>query len=544
MNSVTMKFKSIISPRWLWVIVLITTVFLVLCGTAFLGGLGPVDARVASALPTVLTLLSWLAGLTAVFALLTLIAMHRHAPRNPDGEPNPENGEQEWRLTSILEYSSDFIGLARIGGDLFYMNKTARELTGLGQNEALDPLSIRDLFSEEDANELLGRIFPTILRKGKWEGELKVRNMITGEVIPLESHTYAIRSPQTGEMIAIANCAPSCDHIRKLLAPSAPKATNECLLEVTAPLARALRATVSTYPDESGQPAGHVLILHDITREREIEQLKTDFVASVSHELRTPLTSIKGFTSTILNDEEMPDQTRRHFLNVINAETDRLAALIEDLLEISRIENGNIQLQSQAIDMQKVIDRTLEILDSRIRDKDLELLREIPESLLRLISDPNVLQRILLNLLSNAIKFTPPSRVHWRASDRRGRRRPDSPGRFRHGHGHSTPGDSSPFRPFLSRTPAGCGDCRHRPGPGDHEKTRRAPGGIHHRGKQAERPYHVHDPPALPGGHRAGGAGRRPGPGGLSEDEHYLRYGCRLIHAQTVLVEKTDGADR
>ncbi len=163
----------------------------------------------------------------------------------------------------------------------------------------------------------------------------------------------------------------------------------------------------SAWLDPAGRVAGRVLILRDVTRELEIDRLKTDFVGSVSHELRTPLTSIKGFTKALRQDGSMGEVMRNQFLDIIDKETLRLEALIEDLLEISRLESGRFRLERHPVDMAGLIGATCETLKPMIEAACLNLRLDLAEPLPTPIGDRTALQRVLINIISNAVKFTP-----------------------------------------------------------------------------------------------------------------------------------------
>ncbi len=111
--------------------------------------------------------------------------------------------------------------------------------------------------------------------------------------------------------------------------------------------------------NSEGASLGAVVAIRNVSREREVDRMKNDFTSSVSHELRTPLTSIKAYTATILNDPKMPEETRRQFLTIIDEESNRLAALIEDLLEVSRIESGTAEMLREPVDIAVIIETVL-----------------------------------------------------------------------------------------------------------------------------------------------------------------------------------------
>ncbi|MBW3637084.1 MAG: GAF domain-containing protein [Armatimonadetes bacterium] len=162
--------------------------------------------------------------------------------------------------------------------------------------------------------------------------------------------------------------------------------------------------------ERNGFPAvlGAVMIFNDITEIRNVERMKTAFVSTVSHELRTPLTSIKGFVATLLQDTEgyFDAESRQEFYQIIDAECDRLRRLIEDLLNVSRIESGRaLHMNWGLFEPLVVIEKVLQAQRS-YTDKHrliLDFSGEVP----RLLGDSDKFDQILTNLLSNAIKYSP-----------------------------------------------------------------------------------------------------------------------------------------
>ncbi len=150
-----------------------------------------------------------------------------------------------------------------------------------------------------------------------------------------------------------------------------------------------------------------VAIFNDITEIRRVERMKTAFVSTVSHELRTPLTSIKGFISTLLEDDEgmYDDETRREFLIIINEECDRLTRLISDLLNVSKIESGRgLDLQLSDVDLQQLLQRVAS--NHQPYSKKHQINAEAPDDL-TIRADADKLTQILDNLVGNAVKYSP-----------------------------------------------------------------------------------------------------------------------------------------
>jgi PAS domain S-box-containing protein len=150
-----------------------------------------------------------------------------------------------------------------------------------------------------------------------------------------------------------------------------------------------------------------VAIFNDITEIRRVERMKTAFVSTVSHELRTPLTSIKGFISTLLEDDEgmYDDETRREFLIIINEECDRLTRLISDLLNVSKIESGRgLDLQLSDVELPRLLHRIASSHQPYTKKHDISA--SVPDGL-TVRADADKLTQILDNLVGNAVKYSP-----------------------------------------------------------------------------------------------------------------------------------------
>ena len=139
----------------------------------------------------------------------------------------------------------------------------------------------------------------------------------------------------------------------------------------------------------------------------QINHLKNEFISMVSHELRTPLTTIKGFVSIVLNEETGPlNDQQQHFLETSDRAIDRLTLLVSDLLDISRIEAGQIKMQLRPISVREVIERLSTSFAPQLKAQSLFLNVEIGEHLPRVMADPDRIAQVLDNLLTNALKFT------------------------------------------------------------------------------------------------------------------------------------------
>lgn len=152
---------------------------------------------------------------------------------------------------------------------------------------------------------------------------------------------------------------------------------------------------------------GAVLVFHDITSLRELEKIRKDFVANVSHELRTPVASIKGYAETLLDGALEDKNNAKDFLKIIYTDIDRLARLIDDLLNLSRIESGKFKMNLQLCAIAPIIKGVVSRLNKQARDKSITIKTNIPEKLDSLLIDETRIAQVLFNLIDNAIKYIP-----------------------------------------------------------------------------------------------------------------------------------------
>jgi PAS domain S-box-containing protein len=164
-----------------------------------------------------------------------------------------------------------------------------------------------------------------------------------------------------------------------------------------------LRLEVFNVNDEEGIPIGRGIFFHDITADRELDRMKSSLVSTVSHELRTPLAAIKGYASTMLAEDVEWDRASQHeFLTIISDESDRLTNLVNNLLDLSRIEAGSLRLARENCDIKETISRAAK--QARLtpgNGLEIQLEAKLPE----LYADPPRLESILRNLIENAVKY-------------------------------------------------------------------------------------------------------------------------------------------
>ncbi|HWI52807.1 MAG TPA: response regulator [Symbiobacteriaceae bacterium] len=159
--------------------------------------------------------------------------------------------------------------------------------------------------------------------------------------------------------------------------------------------------------DEVGRVIGRIYVYRDITKETEVDRMKSEFIATVSHELRTPMTSIKGSLGLVLGGIAGPlPEDAKDLLSIAQNNTDRLIRLINDILDISRIEAGKMEIKRAPLSIADAIHRAVRELEGFANQRGILIEAELPDDLPRAVADYDRLQQVLVNLLSNAIKFS------------------------------------------------------------------------------------------------------------------------------------------
>ena len=175
---------------------------------------------------------------------------------------------------------------------------------------------------------------------------------------------------------------------------------------------RCLQVNATALLDRGGKQQGMILVFHDLTRLKQLENTRQEFVANVSHELRTPLSMIKGYVETLINCAKDDPNVAARFLKTIEKHTDRLTYLIEDLLTISRLESGQIVLNIQKVELRSVAEDVIDDLQSRAEDKKVILENQVPDDVV-VRADADRVQQVIFNLVDNAIKYGRPEGRVW-----------------------------------------------------------------------------------------------------------------------------------
>jgi two-component system phosphate regulon sensor histidine kinase PhoR len=178
--------------------------------------------------------------------------------------------------------------------------------------------------------------------------------------------------------------------------------------EVEAGTIRPRNFSVTAAPVLGIGASSAVLVLHDITELRRLERVRRDFAANVSHEFKTPLTAIQGFAETLLGGALDDQANRKRFVEIIREHAQRLARLTDDLLKLSRIEAGRLELELRPVSVAALVNRCVETARLKAESKRLRITVELPEDLPPVRGDAAQLDEVLQNLLDNALQYTPP----------------------------------------------------------------------------------------------------------------------------------------
>jgi two-component system phosphate regulon sensor histidine kinase PhoR len=160
-------------------------------------------------------------------------------------------------------------------------------------------------------------------------------------------------------------------------------------------------------PGANGSGDGVVAVLHNITREKEMERSRTEFVSNISHELKTPLASIKAYVEMLQDGDLGESGDVQEFYKIIARESDRLAGMVERILNISRIESGSVRVAREPVSMTAVVKQVLSVVAPQARAKDLKVREFLAPVYYQVRADYELLCQAVTNLLTNAIKYTP-----------------------------------------------------------------------------------------------------------------------------------------
>ena len=243
------------------------------------------------------------------------------------------------------------------------------------------------------------------------DGSVRLRNRAATEVLGIEPRNPALRKNYWGQFKRIAldgSLMPPAEWVSSRALRGETVSNQE--LEIHHPDGRVFPILASGAPlrNQQGQVAGAVVAFQDISRLRELDRMKDEFVSIVSHELRTPLTSIRGSLQLVIGEPgSVPDQEHRALLHIALNNCERLVRIINDILDVSKIESGNLVLNRKPVSAAELIRQSLDVVRGPARAAGVRLDANVSSTVPPVMVDPDRIVQALVNLLSNAVKFAP-----------------------------------------------------------------------------------------------------------------------------------------
>ncbi len=273
----------------------------------------------------------------------------------------------------------------------------------------------------ETFNYLADQLSHTIneMSSEKSKVEAIINNMSDG-VVALDGKGYLIQiNPSARELIKnlklkvpSLNCS-GFSLLRSLIGTEASRQFVRRQNPLTAEISSkepdcTMQVKVAPFRVEKGKLDGTLIVLHDITRERELTRRQEEFVADVSHELRTPLTTVKSYVETLLDGAAEEPEVRKRFLNILARETERMVSMVKDLLVLSQMDSNRTDWQKSEVDLRELALEAVEQVKQKIEIKLPEIKVMIGPDFSPALVDRDKIMRVFSNLVNNAVKYTPP----------------------------------------------------------------------------------------------------------------------------------------
>ncbi len=273
--------------------------------------------------------------------------------------------EELQKLAAVVRYSSELVNLTTLDGKMVFLNEAGAKMLGISPTE-IEQTNILQIIPDHLKEKVQNELLPALMNSGTWEGDLQYLNLKTGQLTDVHTMSFMIKDAVTGAPLFLANVS----------------------LDIT----------------EQKELEG---ALHKAKEEAErANRAKTIFLANMSHEIRTPMNAILGFSQLMQRDPAVTPRQRQQ-LDTINRSGEHLLALINEILEISKIEAGRVTLNPTAFDLYALLN-DLEMMfrlrtDAKNLQFSVERIGEVPRFVM---SDEGKLREVLINLLGNAVKFT------------------------------------------------------------------------------------------------------------------------------------------
>lgn len=259
-----------------------------------------------------------------------------------------EMGSEKKKMDTIIEYMADGLIASTKEGQIIHINSKAVEMLGINE----------EVCATKDFNQLFT----------SYNGQFKIENFLEKQ------------ESRTGNKIISINNGPI------------------------------LQASYAPFMDQDGDIEGIIILLQDVTKHQKLESMRKEFVANVSHELKTPLTTIKSYTETLLDGAIDDKNLSVNFLQVVGSETERMARLVRDLLQLSDLDLQQSKWNKKAVDLKEIVEEIILKLDVSIKNKEQQIYfnsKNLKEDAAIIYADKDRIGQVVLNLLSNSIKYTP-----------------------------------------------------------------------------------------------------------------------------------------
>jgi len=308
---------------------------------------------------------------------LIYVSVNAHILFNSSGKPIGIEGslrditerklaeEELQKLAAVVRYSSELVNLTTLDGKMVFLNEAGAKMLGISPAE-IEQINMIQIIPDHLKEKVQKALLPALMANGTWEGDLQYLNLETGRLTDVHTMAFMIKDRVTGAPLFLANVSLDITEQKELEAA-----------------------------------------LHKAKEEAErANRAKTIFLANMSHEIRTPMNAILGFSQLMLRDPAVTPRQRQQ-LGTINRSGEHLLALINDILEISKIEAGRVTLNPTAFDLHELLKDVEMMFRLRTDAKDLkfsvERVGEVPRFV---VFDEGKLREVLINLLGNAVKFT------------------------------------------------------------------------------------------------------------------------------------------
>lgn len=332
--------------------------------------------------------------------------------------------------SDIQKYLQDTISqqLADVAGSSQHLNRITTAVSDVfnkelerkaGQNAQEISRKYEAIIQEKSRNEEIALKKYQTVSTAKKETEAVIRSIAEGLVVVDSQGNVVMMNPAAEKLLGVSqkekSGRPLTEGVKDEQLISLIKSHSEGskgkeieLASSQAETKKVLRASSAVIENENGLTVGMVSVLSDITKQKELDGLKSSFVANVSHELRTPLVAMDKSISLILNKDAGPlTETQEQFLSVAQRNLKRLGNLINDLLDLSKLEAGKIEMRRESASIEKIISESVEALNAWAKAKSIEIVKNIASGLPPILVDPGRIIQVLNNLIGNAIKFTP-----------------------------------------------------------------------------------------------------------------------------------------